>query len=304
MQAALFIIVSAAWGLTWYAIHLQLGPTPDAVSIFWRFALAASCMWLILLVSGKSKAARPRQHLWFAAMGLTLFSGNFLLFYAAEQDVPSGLVSVVFSLATAFNAFNLWVFYGFRPSRRVLLGAALGAAGVGLLFADRIVVPDGGHFVRGIGLALVGTFSFSLGNLASRRATADGTSLLNAIARGMSWGALFLAAVVLAGGEDFVPQTSAAYLGGLAYLVIFGSVIGFFAYLSLAARIGPAHAAYTTVISPVIALAVSSLLEGYAWRGSALTGVLLILLGNIVIFARIGGLPWAKCRLVRDRTEV
>ncbi len=299
MQAALFATVSIAWGLTWYAIRLQLGATPETVSVFWRFLLSATCIWLIALASGKMRAARPQQHLWFAAMGLTLFSANFLLMYAAEQDIPSGFVSVVFSMATVFNALNQWLFLRLRPGPRILVGALLGVGGVALLFADQIAAPGGAHFVRGVALALAGTFSFSLGNLASRRATADGTSLLNAIARGMTWGVLFLAVAVLAGRHGFAVPTSASYLGGLAYLVVFGSVIGFFAYLSLVARVGPARAAYSTVISPVIALAVSSLLEGYVWKVPALLGVALVLSGNIVIFTRIGGGLCAKFRLAR-----
>lgn len=287
MQVFLFLIVSIAWGLTWYAIHLQLGLTPDVVSVFWRFALAAAGTWLILLATRKVRRVRPGQHFWFSAMGLTLFSGNFLLFYSAEHDIPSGLASVIFSMATVFNVLNQWLFHKIRPGWRVLVGGVLGIAGVGLLFADQVTAPGGTHYVRGVLLAMAGTCSFSLGNLASRRATADGTNLPNAIARGMSWGALILASVVFIGGYRYMPHVSAAYLGGLAYLVLIGSIVGFFAYLSLVARIGPSHAAYVTVISPIIALVLSSILESYAWTWRALLGVPFILAGNLVIFAPI-----------------
>ncbi len=288
MQAALFATVAIAWGLTWYAIRLQLGATPETVSIFWRFFLAAALVWLILLSTRQAKAARPRQHLWFAAMGLTLFSGNFLLIYAAERFLPSGVVAVVFSLASVFNACNQWLFCRQRPGVRLLVGAALGTIGVALLFADELAAPGGAHFLRGLALALAGTYSFSLGNLLSQKVSRAGhTTLPNAIARGMSWGVLFLAAAVLAQGHRFAVPLTAAYLGGLAYLVLFGSVIGFFAYLSLVARVGPPRAAYATVIAPVIALAVSSLLEGYVWHWPALLGVVCVLAGNVVLFGRL-----------------
>ena len=70
----------------------------------------------------------------------------------------------------------------------------------------------------------------------------------------------------------------------MIYLAAFGSVLGFLAYLALVSRVGPERAAYTTVISPVIALALSSLLEGYVWTRWAFLGAPLILIGNIVIF--------------------
>lgn len=289
MQAILFSTVALAWGLTWYAIRLQLGATPDMVSIFWRFLLSAVLLWPVLLACGGIRRVRARQHRWFALMGLCLFSGNFLMIYGSEHDVPSGLVSVVFCMSTVFNAFNLWVFEGVRPARRVLLGSALGVAGVALLFADQIFqVAGGAHTLRGVGLALGGTYAFSLGNLASRRATADGTSLPNAFARAMSWGVLFLGLAVLAFGHGLAAPLTVSWLGALAYLVLIGTLAGFGAYLSLVDRIGPARAAYVTVISPLIALTLSAVLEGYAWTPAALTGVPLILLGNLVIFARVG----------------
>jgi drug/metabolite transporter (DMT)-like permease len=292
MPAILFAIVALAWGLTWYGIHLQLGATPDIVSIFWRFALASVLMWLGLIVTGQASAARARQHRWFAVLGLTLFSGNFLCLYGAEHDVPSGLVSVVFSMASVFNAFNQWAFRGIRPSRRVLAGAAIGILGVAFLFGERITASGGPLFLRGVLLALAGTYLFSLGNLVSGRATAGGATLPNAVARGMSWGAVFLGAVILVRGQSFVPHLSAAYLGGLTYLAVIGSMVGFLAYLSLAARVGPARAGYVTAVSPLVALAVSAVLEGYALTYLALAGVALVLMGNVVIFAPMGRAGW------------
>jgi drug/metabolite transporter (DMT)-like permease len=289
MQALLFTTVSLAWGLTWYAIHLQLGPTPDSVSIFWRFATATGLIWAGLWATGRLRRPSLRQHSWFAVLGLTLFSCNFLCLYGAEHYIPSGLVSVVFSMATVFNALNQWGFRGIRPSRRVLVGALLGIGGVGLLFSEQLGAVGHYHYLRGVLLALGGSYLFSLGNLASGQATASGTTLPNAVARGMSWGTALLGLAILGSGESFRPALTLPYLGGLAYLSLIGTVVGFLAYLSLVARAGPARAAYTTVVSPVVALAVSSVLEGYGWTLPAAFGVLLILCGNLIIFARRPG---------------
>lgn len=284
MSAFLFVIIALAWGFTWYAIHLQIGPTPDIVSIFWRFLLAAGLMWVGLALMGRIKAAPARQHLWFAALGLTLFCGNFVCLYGAEQSVPSGLVAVIFSMASVFNAANQWGFRGIRPPARSLLGGAVGALGVLCLFGDHIVTSGHGHYLRGILLALAGTYLFSIGNLVSGKASRDGVDLPNAIARGMSWGVIFLAFIILVREHSFLPHLTGAYLGGLIYLALIGSVVGFLAYLSLVRRVGATKAAYVTVISPVIALAVSSILENYAWAPLAFAGIALIILGNILVF--------------------
>ncbi|HET8726799.1 MAG TPA: DMT family transporter [Alphaproteobacteria bacterium] len=287
MTAFLFAVLVLAWGFTWYAIKLQLGVVPMEVSICYRFALAALVMWLGLAVTRRLRPARLAQHRWFALMGLSLFGLNFLLIYDASQYIASGIVSVLFSTATVFNACNQWIFLGKRPSPRVLAGAALGIAGITLLFGAEFAELGTSHALPlGIGLALAGTFVFSLGNLASMRATGDGFDLPNAIARGMTWGAAFLAAFALARGRSFIMDPSPGYLLSLAYLAVPGSVLGFLAYLSLVARVGADRAAYATVLFPVVALAVSTVLEGYVWTPWALAGLPLILLGNVVIFAR------------------
>ncbi|MGO9769786.1 MAG: DMT family transporter [Roseiarcus sp.] len=285
MNALLFGFVVLVWGLTWYAIKLQLGATPAEVSIFWRFFLSAAILWAGLAATGRLRRAPLRGHVWFAALGLVLFSGNFLCFYNAERFVASGVVSVVFAMASAFNVANQWLFRGIRPTPRVVVGALIGALGVACLFADQLAATAGASQAAvGLGLALAGTYCFSLGNLASRPATRAAADLPNAIARAMSWGAAILAATAAARGLSFAPTMSVAYLGALVYLSAIGSVLGFLVYLGLVSRIGPERAAYTTVLSPVIALAVSSSLEGYQWNRWALVGAPLILIGNVVIF--------------------
>lgn len=284
MQAVLFSIVVLAWGLTWYAIRLQLGATPDVVSIFWRFALAAVLLWGGLAATGRLKPVRWRQHGWFAVLGITLFSCNFMLFYGAEKTVASGLVSVIFSMATIFNAFNQWFFKGVKPALRVVFGAMMGVAGVVCLFSDQLSLTAHHAELIGILLSLAGTYSFSLGNLASTRATATGVDLPNAVVRGMSWGLVFLAFVILLQGHSFLPVLTKSYSAGLVYLSVIGTIVGFLVYLSLVAKMGPAKAAYTTVLSPIVAVAVSVVLEHLSWTTANCFGVVLVLCGNVVIF--------------------
>jgi drug/metabolite transporter (DMT)-like permease len=285
LNASLFTAVVFVWGLTWYAIKLQLGPIPPETSIFWRFLIASAIMWLGLALAGRLRRVPLRAHLWFAALGAVLFSGNFLFFYNAERFIASGVVSVVFAMASAFNVFNQWLFNGVRPAARTVLGALIGVAGVAFLFADQLAATAAsGGSALGLLLSIGGAYCFSLGNLASRPAAAAAGDLPNAIARAMTWGAAMLACVVAARGLSFAPSTAPVYLGALIYLAAIGSALAFLAYLALVARIGPERAAYTTILSPVIALAISWLLEGYQWSPWALIGAPLILIGNVVIF--------------------
>lgn len=288
MTALLFTALVTVWGFTWFAIKLQLGHVAPELSICYRFVLAAAVLWVLLAAMRRIRSAPWAGQGWFALLGLTLFSLNFLLIYSATQYIASGVVSVLFTTATLFNAFHQWLFLRRAPSPRVVAGALCGIAGIGLLFLQEFSQLGAGHDqLLGIGLAIAGTYVFSLGNMVSIRAVRVAGDLPNAIVRGMTWGVVFLAAFAFLRGVPFVVPTTLPYLAGLVYLAIPGSIIGFFAYLSLLQRVGPDRAAYATVLFPVLALAVSTVLENYVWTPAGLGGLALVLAGNLVIFARI-----------------
>jgi drug/metabolite transporter (DMT)-like permease len=210
-----------------------------------------------------------------------------MCFRTASQWIPSGLVAVVFSTATLWNAFNARVFFGQKIARNVLMGGALGLLGLGLLFwpelAGHTASPE---TLLGLGLALLGTLCFSAGNMLSSLQQKAGLKPLTTNAWGMAYGAAMLSAWCLVKGIPFDMEWNARYIGSLLYLVIPGSVIGFTAYLTLVGRMGPERAAYCTVLFPVVALNVSAFVEGYQWTAPALVGLVLVMLGNVLVFRK------------------
>lgn len=286
MNPFLFAAATLIWGTTWYAIALQVGPVPVLVSVFYRFAAAGVIFLLGLALLGKLTVPSLAQQKWIALQALALFSLNFICFYTAEQSVPSGLVSVIFSLATIFNALNARVFFGDRITGRVLTASALGIAALMLLFGRDILSAEGTGMLKGAGLAMLGTYLFSLGNMISRRNSASGLSPVTANAWGMGYGALFLLALITVTSTPIVAPPTPTYTGAMLYLAVVGSILGFTAYLTLVARIGSASAAYTTVLYPIVALAISTAFEGYQWHWSGALGLALALAGNLVMFAK------------------
>jgi hypothetical protein len=87
-------------------------------------------------------------------------------------------------------------------------------------------------------------------------------------------------------GDNFMPEWTVSYLGALLYLALFGSVVAFGAYFTLVGRIGASKAAYSTLLFPLVALSISTVYEGYVWHSNAVIGLALILLGNLVMFAK------------------
>ena len=159
----------------------------------------------------------------------------------------------------------------------VLLGGALGLAGLGLLFWPEVVGHSASpQTLLGLGLALCGTLCFSAGNMLSSLQQKAGLRPMTTNAWGMLYGATMLALYCVVSGIPFAMEWNTRYVGSLLYLVIPGSVIGFTAYLTLVGRMGPERAAYCTVLFPVVALNVSAFVEGYQWTAPALAGLVLV----------------------------
>lgn len=285
MNAALFLSTVLIWGTTWIAIAFQVGPVPVPVSVFYRFALAGLILLAVLAAMRRLTIPKRRDQPFVLLQALCLFSCNFLCFYKAAAYVPSGLISVIFSLATVYNAVNARLFFGDRITPRALLAAGLGASGLLVLFGPDIFVSFDAETLKGVGLAALGTLFFSFGNMVSRRNSAAGLAPVTANAWGMTYGALILLALVALTGTPLIAPPDSRYVAALAYLAVIGSVIGFTTYLMLVAHIGSARAAYATVLFPIVALTLSSVFESYHWTLTSLIGLALTLAGNAVIFS-------------------
>ncbi|HEY0285706.1 MAG TPA: DMT family transporter [Pseudomonas sp.] len=287
MNISLYLLTVLIWGTTWIALKLQLGDVEIAVSIVYRFGLAALILFVMLLLSGKLQPVNRRGQLICLAQGLCLFCINFMCFYTASQWIPSGLIAVVFSTSTLWNALNARVFFKQKVARNVIAGGALGLVGLACLFWPEL----SGHTASretliGLGLALLGTLCFSAGNMLSSLQQKAGLRPLTTNAYGMLYGAAMLGVYCLVSGTPFAFEWNTRYIGSLLYLVIPGSVIGFTAYLTLVGRMGPERAAYCTVLFPVVALNVSAFAEGYQWTTPALIGLVLVMLGNVLVFRK------------------
>ncbi len=287
MNALLYCLVVVIWGTTWIAIYLQQGPVAAPVSIFWRFAVATTLMMIIMLARGKLRSLSLRDHLFCLLQGSCVFCFNFWCFYTAAAWINTGLESVIFSMAVLFNAVNSFFFFGQKPPLRFYCAAALGLTGIVTLFwHDLMSSGFSGSLLLGIGLSALGTYGFSLGNMISLRHQKKGLEVMTTNSWAMLYGTLLIATIALVRGDNFTPQWTFSYLGALLYLAVFGSVIAFGAYFTLVGRIGPSNAAYSTLLFPLVALSFSTVYEGYSWQINAVAGLVLILVGNLVMFAR------------------
>ncbi len=296
-NVALYLTTVFIWGTTWLAIHFQVGEIPVLISIFYRFALAGMLFLPLLMLLNKRQATGLQDHGFFLLQGACLFSFNFICFYYASSYIVSGLLSVVFSLATLFNAFNSRIIWKQKITPAVIVATLFGLLGLILLFWDSIIGDEfDNQTLFGLGLCALGTLLFSLGNMVSVRHTRSGLKPWTTNAYAMIYGALILLICILITGTPWAISTEPRYLGSLLYLAIPGSIIGFTTYLSLVARLGANQAAYATVMFPVVALTISSWVENYQWNAMSFMGLILVLVGNSIALG-----SWQRLRQLRLR---
>jgi drug/metabolite transporter (DMT)-like permease len=284
---ALYAATLLFWGTSWIALKAQLGVVAPEVSLVWRFGLAVVLMWAWVVFRGERLRYPLAEHLRFAGAGLCLFSLNFTFFYYGGLNTPSGLLAVVFSLASIFNLLLGALLLRQRIEPRVALGGLVGFSGIGLLFWPQI---SGGGFdtgaVLGLALCVLGTLMFCLGNMVSTLIQRRGVALLPANAWAMTYGTGVVLLLSLVRGHEFTVEPTLAYLGSLVWLAVGATVFAFATYLTLLRRIGAARAGYITVMFPLVALAISTVFEGYVWTPMAAAGVVCALLGNVLVLTR------------------
>ena len=272
------------WGFGFISIKMQLGEVPIVVSVAYRFLAAAVLLHLFCRLTGVRLRYPWRNHLRFAAMGTLAFSLTYVLSYAAVRQIPSGLMATLFSTLVMWNILlaGLVLRLPFRP--RVAAGAAMGVAGMALVFWRDVAAFDiASAGLAGLALGLASALAASIANIIAAAGQRQGDAVLPMTAWGMAYGGVLNALVALALGQPFTIDWSLPYLGSLAYLVLLGSIGAFLCYLTLLSRLGVDRAGYAFVLFPIVALGVSTVFEGYQWSAPALVGVALVLAGNATV---------------------
>lgn len=272
------------WGSTYLAIRLALASFPPFFQMGTRFLAAGGLLMAWVLWRARRGATRlPTGREWRNALviGTLMLGAGMGLTASAEQHVGSGLVAA-FIAVVPMLVCGWGLLFGQRPHRLELAGMAVGVAGV-------LMLVRGASFgASPVGLACIAgaTLAWSLGSVLSttRLTLAPGAA---GFASEMLCGGAVLMALSLALGEQYAGPPQPLALAAWAYLVVFGSLVAFSAYLYLLAHASPAIATSYAFVNPVIALALGVLvaqetLSRGEWVacGVILAGVLLIFRGK------------------------
>ena len=268
------------WGSTYLGIKYAIDTIPPILMGSVRFLIAGGVLYLLAIRTGDTRGDRLGSRQWIAALvigGLMLVGGNGGVILA-EQYAPTGVVALLVATAPLWMAVIDRVAFGRRLPALVIVGLVIGFGGVAFLIGS----PGAGHInLFGAALALAAPLCWATGSVFTRHVRLPSRPLV-AAAMEMLWaGLLFGIASILTGelGRVHWQHVSTTSIVALLYLIVFGSLIGFSAYVWLL-RSAPLSLVSTyAYVNPVVAV-----ILGAIFVGEAITARLVIA-GGIIIAA-------------------
>jgi drug/metabolite transporter (DMT)-like permease len=292
LVAAAFAAIYLVWGSTYAAIRVAVEALPPLLLAAVRVAIAGGLLYAVLRARG---CPRPSAAHWRTAvlLGVVMVAGGNGVVFWAELYVSSGMAALLRATVPLWLvALNgLW-FARSRPGAGQLLGVAVGMTGVYLLASDGLA---GGHPMAGWGAVALITSSvaWAAGSLLAPRLERPRSSFMGA-AQQMLCGSVVLGAAGIARGEHRMLDldgVGVAPLAALAYLVVFGSIVGFGAYTWLLQRVPTASVATHTFVNPVVALLLGHVALGEPLSTRMLLGAVLVVGAVALVVGMRGGWP-------------
>jgi drug/metabolite transporter (DMT)-like permease len=266
------------WGSTYLGIKVAGDTIPSFFAVSTRFLVAGGIMAVLVAVRRGGRALRiGRRELACAALiGLLLPGANGILF-VAERTVPTGLASLIIA-SVPLLVVLMRLASGDRPPTLAIVGVLIGFGGVAILFH-----PQAGATWWGIALAGLSAFAWALGSFLSARIPLPADALV-ATTYEMLAGGLIMLPIGLA--EHPHPSTfSEGSLLAFAYLVLFGSIVGYTAYVWLLHHVPLGTVSTYAYVNPVVAIALGVLfLDETVTRRIALGAA--VVLGSVAIVVR------------------
>jgi drug/metabolite transporter (DMT)-like permease len=270
-----FLAVAVIWGSTYLGIRVALDGFPPFLIGAIRFLTAGSILYGFLRARGERA---PTGAEWRSAgiTGVLFFAIGNGLVNVAERSVSSGLASVLVATmplwATLFERFA-----GGRVQRLEWLGLALGLCGVVILNLGGELRASGAGAV----CALVAPMGWALGSVVSKRVRLPGGPMTTATQ--MLAGGATMALLSKALGEHVVVTPPARTIVAVAYLAVFGSLVGFSAYVYLLRNTATSVATSYAYVNPVIALVLGVAFAGEHIDRAGVTGAAVILAAVLLL---------------------
>lgn len=281
-----FLLVYVFWGSTYLAIGItDREQLPPLVMCAMRFLIAGPLMLAACALFGRRVAISWDEAKRLALIGcLLLVGGNGGLAWA-EQFVPTGFAALIVAITPIwFMIIEVLVFRGDRLSRKGLIGMALGIAGVAILFWPKFEQREilGIMQIVGATSLLFSSFSWAVGSVLSRKWQMR-TDPLTATAWEMIFaGAAHVVLSLITGQARHIVVTPRA-LAATLYLVVFGSWIGYSAYIWLLKHVPTPKVATYAYVNPIVAVFLGWLVLHERFDGYMFAGTVVIVAGVALV---------------------
>ena len=278
-----FAAVYVIWGSTYLAIRVGIESFPPFILAGVRHLIAGVVLYAVFR---RKTGIRPTvAHWWTAAVTglMLLFVGNGGVSWA-EQTVPSGIAALLVATVSLWLVFFDWLRPGgIRPVARVATGLLMGFGGLALLVGPAHLGGAGRVEPRGAAVLVVASLAWAWGSLYSKHRDKPPAPMLNAGMQSLAGGVALLIMASLTGefhGFHFGAVSQRSWLA-LVYLIVFGSGIGFSAYVFLLEKSTPARVGTYAFVNPVVALFLGWLIlaEPLSLRTLLAAGVILTAAG-------------------------
>ncbi len=284
-----FIVAFAAiyliWGSTYLAIRVVVETLPPFLSAGVRFVIAGGLLFMFLTARGLARPTRPQWRNALITGVLLLVGGNGLVVWA-EQSISSGFTALLVALAPVWFALLDWLRpRGVRPRWKTVVGILIGFGGVVMLVSGRSAAAHGSGDGWGALAVILAGLCWAGGSLYSKHSHNTISPWMNSAAQMLCGGLALLLVGTLLGEPIRTDWTrvSGRSLTALAYLIVFGSWIGFSAYVWLLKASTPSRVSTYAYVNPVIAIFLGWALLDETVNSHMLWGALVILVGVITI---------------------
>ncbi len=283
--AIAFLAIYTIWGSTYLAIKIAIETIPPFLMASIRFLIAGVALYTWTRLRG---APRPTNSNWKAATiigGLLLLGGNGGVVWA-EKQVQSSVTAIFITTVPIWMALLEWRGYDhIRPKPPVIFGLIMGFAGVALLVGPQQIGGSGEVNKVGGLVLILASLSWAIGSLYSRKADLP-TYPLQGTAMEMLMGGVLLGLAGLVSQEwaEFNPQAASfRSLFAFAYLVVFGSLMGFTSYVWLLKQTSAARVSTYAYVNPVVAVFLGWALASESLTLTTLLAAAIIILAVILI---------------------
>ena len=304
-----FAAVYVFWGSTYTAIHIAGEHLPPPVVSAARCLVTTALMLGIALLRRQSLRVPPGEGWRLALIGILFMSGNNMMLTWGETTVPSGFASLIVSTVPIMIALMERALPGGEPlNRRGWAGTLLGTAGIAVLVwpslhhlspaRGGLRVSDGGHAGAGTLICLLAALFFAVGSVLSRRFHFKADTF---IATGWQIGAasVFNLLFALTAGSFHHAVWTPRGLAAIAYLAVFGSLVGLVAFTYLLQHVPVTKVATYAFVNPIIAVLLGVVLLGERLAATELAGMAIIVGAvALVVLSRVGG---TRSRAALDR---